>query len=133
MQPRSDQHFVSPLRSSNYTMKRQLKLMRNYVRMKVARSAEAQPEETDPAKASSENLKLLGQNHPPSQRSTLQHFVCSCRCELCHPGKHLDVLRGSHTDTESKDEDDIEDLWTDAGTKALSIMVMKNSVYTSQA
>ena len=48
--------------------------MRNHVRMQVARSAEAQPEETDPAKASSENLRLLGQNHPPSQRLTLQHL-----------------------------------------------------------
>ena len=70
MQPRSDRHFVSPRCSLNYTMKRQLKLMRNYVRMRVARSAEAQPEETDPAKASSDNLKLHGQNHPSSQGLT---------------------------------------------------------------
>ena len=133
MQPRSDQRFVSPLRSSNYMMKRQLDSTRNEVRIKVARSAEAQPEETDPAKAPSVNLKLLGQNDPPSRRLTSPHFVCSCRCELCHPGEHLDVLRGSHTNTDSKDEADIEDVWTDAGTKALSIMVMKSSVYTSQA
>ena len=31
------------------------------------------------------------------------------------------------------DENDIADLWTDNGTTALSIVVMKNSVYTSQA
>ena len=37
----------SPLRSLNYMMRRQLKWTRNYVRMKVAGSAEAQPEETD--------------------------------------------------------------------------------------
>ena len=43
------------------------------------------------------------------------------------------MLRGSHTDTESKDVNDIENLWTDDGTKALSIMAKKNSVYTSQA
>ena len=90
------------------------------MRTKVVRSAEAQPEETDPADAPSENLKLLWRSHPPSQRSTLQHFVCSWRCELCHPSKHLDVSRGSHTDTESKDENDIDNLWTDDGTKALS-------------
>ena len=40
------------------------------MRMQVARSAEAQPEETDPAKASSENLRLHGQNHPSSQDLT---------------------------------------------------------------
>ena len=106
--------------------------MRNYVRMKVARSAEAQPEETDLAKASSENLRLLRQNHPLSQCSTLQHSFVPNRCELCHPGDHLDALRGSHADTEIMDETDIEDSWTDAGTKAL-FMVTKNSVYTSQA
>ena len=111
---------VSPLCSLNYTMKRQLNSTRNEVRIKVARSAEAQPEETDPAKAASVNLKLLGQNDPPSRRLTSQHFVCSCRCELCHPGKHLDVLRGSHADTEWKDVNDIEDLWTNNGVKALS-------------
>ena len=120
MQPRSDQRFVSPLCSSNYMMKRQLDSTRNEVRIKVARSAEAQPEETDPAKAASVNLKLLGQNDPPSRRLTSPHSVCSCRCELCHPGGHLDVLRGSHTDTECKDEADIEDSWTNAGTKAQS-------------
>ena len=43
--------------------------------MKVARSAEAQPEETDPAKASSDNLKLHGQNHPLSQGLT-SHTLC---------------------------------------------------------
>ena len=61
---------VSPLCSSNYTMKRQLNSTRNEVRIKVARSAEAQPEETDPAKAPSVNLKLLGQNDPPPRRLT---------------------------------------------------------------
>ena len=104
------------------------------MRMKVTRSVLRRSlRRLITAKASSENLKRPGQNYPPSRRLTSQHFVCSCRCELCHPGKHLDVLRGSHTDTESKDVNDIEDLWTDDGTKALSIMAKKNSVYTSQA
>ena len=123
---------VSPLCSLNYTMKRQLNSTRNEVRIKVARSAEAQPEETDPAKAASVNLKLLGQNDPPSRRLTSPHFVCSCRCELCHPGEHLDVLRGSHTDSLIMDEADIEDL-QDRRWDASSLMVMKSSVYTSQA
>ena len=43
---------VSPLRSLNYMMRRQLKWMRNCVRMRVAGSAEAQPEETDPRQSS---------------------------------------------------------------------------------
>ena len=94
------------------------------MRIKVARSAEAQPEETDPAKAASVNLKLLGQNDPPSRHLASPHFVCSCRCELCHPGEHLDVLRGSHTDSLMMDEADIEDL-QDRRWDASSLMVMK--------
>ena len=94
--------------------------MRDNVMMKVARSAEAQPEETDPAKAPSVNLKLLGQIIHFHDAQPHICFVCSCRCELCHPGVHLDVLRGSHTDSLIMDEADIEDLRTDAGTQALS-------------
>ena len=45
------------------------------MRMQVARSAEAQPEETDPAKASSENAKLHGQKHPLPQGLT-SHTLC---------------------------------------------------------
>ena len=88
--------------------------------MKVARSAEAQPEETDPAKASSENLRLLGQNHPSSQRSTLQHWFVPADvnwailvCILMCWGNLTQIQK-------CMDEADIGGLRTDAGTQALS-------------
>ena len=112
--------FPSPLRSSNYMMRRQLKLTRNNVRMRVVRSMQRRSLRrlTSPTHQV-DFLELPWRNYPTAQRLTSQHFVCSCRCELCHPGKHLDVLRGSHTDIVCMDVNDIEDLWTDNGVKAL--------------
>ena len=114
----------SPSRSSNYMnymMRRQPQVDEEQCEDESnQKHAEAQPEETDIAKAPNQILELCWQKSSTSQRLTSQHFVCSCRCELCHPGKRLDVLRGSHTDTECKDVNDIDDLWTNNGVKALS-------------
>ena len=107
--------------------------MRNYVRMKVARSAEAQPEETDPAKASSDNLKLHGQN-PSIYHKAPPHTFCFVPFDVnCATLLQLDVLR-------SLTQIQIVSMWTTSvvceqtfWTMAHSIVVTKNSVYTSQA
>ena len=53
------------------------------------------------------------------------------RSENCPiPVKYLDVLRRTYTDIESKDENDIEDLWTDDGAKALSESWRGKTVFT---
>ena len=107
--------------------------MRNHVRRLVARSAEAQPEETDPAKASSDNLKLHGQNPSIITRLNLTHFVLFLPMWTVPPLLQLDVLR-------SLTQIQIVNTWTTSviceqtfWTMAHSIVVTKNSVYTSQA
>ena len=81
--------------------------------MQVARSAEAQPEETDPAKASSDNLKLHGQN-PSIYHKAPPHTLCFVPSDVnCATIVAAWCVEGPHTDTDCKYVDDIGGLWAD--------------------